>query len=463
VVLHSEYPEALTFENFCQLAQLIAKLKETFDDLVTIRHTLSEGGAEPKTVSSEADFDAFCALVQRKEEEEAQVSLPSTSSAATAGKLARHKAVAVTTEPFKGGAKLLKSMSDPDKIASMLQLRELSIANPQELEVTVKGVVCKADVPVNICDGRWHHLALTWRSKGGCLALHVDGNTRIDKAGVGAGEQLLPNGCLIFGQAQNSIGRDFAPGGGFEGHIAHIGLFKFALPLPRVLRCLSAPLQGDEEGLVLLWDFVKDPLAGDVIPNSSTYGPPSSSPTNSSAATGAIRDKASLGWVDATLPGDARICGLGCSMDATDAVTVTVTCSKISEQLLADKAFTSFFLHVVIGEEGNDQEHAMRYGSLSFAKASYEKARHVQVMRVDAMGHRRQREALEKHLNDTSQDRELLMFVQLCRETYNKAGDMLSEVVARAKIDLLKYLGEGRDEVGKELSVFRTGQAAGFL
>jgi hypothetical protein len=437
----------------CQLAQLIAKLKETFDDLVTIRHTLSEGGGEPKTVSSEADFDAFCALVQRKEEDEAQASLPSTASAATAGKQARHKAVAVTTEPFKGGAKLLKSMSDPDKIASMLQLRELSIANPQELEVTVKGVVCKGDVPVNICDGRWHHLALTWRSKGGCLALHVDGNTRIDKAGVGAGEQLLPNGCLIFGQAQNSIGRDFAPGGGFEGHIAHIGLFKFALPLPRVLRCLSAPLQGDEEGLVLLWDF---------IPNSSTYGPSSSSPSNSSAATGAIRDKASLGWVDATLPGDARIFGLGCSMDATDAVTVTVTCSKISEQLLADKAFTSFFLHVVIGEEGNDQEHAMRYGSFSFAKASYEKARHVQVMRVDAMGHRRQREALEKHLTNTSQDRELLMFVHLCRETYNKAGDLLSEVVARAKIDLLKYLGEGRDEVGKELSVFRTGQAAGF-
>ena len=448
-------------EGNMQFGQLIAKLKEAFDDLVTIRHTLSTGGGDPITVASEADFDIFCTLVRKGEEEEA-ASTPQTP-AATAGKQARHNAVAVTTAPFKGGAKLLASMRDAqDKMDSMMQLRELSIAQPAQLEVTLKGVVCKGDVPINIRDGRWHHLALTWRSKGGCLALYVDGVTRMEKTGVAQDELLLPNGSLVLGQAQNSIARDFAPGAGFQGHIAHVGLFKQALPLPRVLRCLSAPLRGDEDGLVLLWDLASDPLAGDGgIYNSSTYVPPPSSLAASSAAKAAIKDKAALGWVDAILPGDARICGLGSSQDAMDAVTVTVTCTKLSDHVLADTSITSLFLHVVIGEEGNDQEHALRHGSFPFPKASYAKARHVQVMHVDAIGHRPQREAFEKLLINTSRDREALMILQLCREIRSKAGDVLSEVVARANIDLLKYLGEGRDEVGRELSLFAPGQTAG--
>ena len=57
---------------------LIEKLQKTFGEFVTIRHSL-QGDV---SVSSEAEFAAFCRLVCEKEEEEEGVVTPKTPAAA---------------------------------------------------------------------------------------------------------------------------------------------------------------------------------------------------------------------------------------------------------------------------------------------------------------------------------------------------------------------------------------------
>jgi hypothetical protein len=307
-------------------AQLVEKLHKTFGELLTVRHSLQGDG----TVSSQKDFEAFCDLAEKKMDEEDLVTPPTptampTTPSGAPGRSQRHKAIAVTTAPFKSGAKVLTAPVDPAKLAQMVEVEEICIANPADVQVAIRGHHCKGDIPIRINDGRWHHLALTWQSKGGQLTFFVDGNVRLEKTGVHQNGRILPSGCLAFGQSQSSVAKDFKKGAGFAGQIAHVALWKKILPLPRVLRCISAPLKGNEEGLLLLWEFAVDPFLGFQIPNAATAKATASSSSSSTAVTGQLRDKAALGWGDATLPGDGRISGLGLSSDIADSISIEVS------------------------------------------------------------------------------------------------------------------------------------------
>ena len=439
---------------------LIEKLQKTFGEFVTIRHSL-QGDV---SVSSEAEFAAFCRLVCEKEEEEEGVVTPKTPAAAEReadGRKERQKAIAVTTAPFKGGAKVLTAKVDPQEEASMAEVEEICICNPENLEIAIKGQRCKGVVPINIHDGRWHHLALTWHSKGGQVNLYVDGNVRLQKTGVHADARLARSGCLAFGQSQSAVGKGFKKGTGFQGHITEVAVWNKALPLARVQRTQAAPLKGSEHGLLLLWKFEDDPFqggSGGHILNSATDV--SSRSTSLQLAKGEIRDKTALSWVDATLPGDGRVCGLGMGPDAADFISVDVRCSLLSEAILTNTSIKSLFFHVVVGEEGNDMEHALRHGCFAFAKTSYREARHRQILYVDELGHGFQRQALQRLVCNKSNDAEVLLLVQLCRETVTKVGDVLSEVVATGVIDLLEYLNAGRDEADHELRLWPPGHKA---
>jgi hypothetical protein len=131
----------------------------------------------------------------------------------------------------------------------------------------------------------------------------------------------------------------------------------------------------------------------------------------------------------------------------------------LSDALLADSSVKGLFFHVVVGEEGNDMEHALRHGCFPFAKTSWQEAKHVQVLHLDEIGHGMQRRTLQRlACNRTTKDAEMLLHVQLCREVVAKAGDVLSEVLAAGTLDLFEYLDAGRDESGKELRLWPPGQ-----
>ena len=127
------------------------------------------------------------------------------------------------------------------------------------------------------------------------------------------------------------------------------------------------------------------------------------------------------------------------------------------EAILTNTSIKSLFFHVVVGDEGNDMEHALRHGCFAFAKTSYREARHRQILYVDELGHGFQRQALQRLVCNKSNDAEVLLLVQLCRETVTKVGDVLSEVVATGVIDL--GIDAGRDEVDHELRLWPPAQS----
>jgi len=55
--------------------------------------------------------------------------------------------------------------------------QELIIYNPGSLTVLIKGLLVRRGVnsQISLCDGNWHHLAMTWRSSDGSLSLYKDG------------------------------------------------------------------------------------------------------------------------------------------------------------------------------------------------------------------------------------------------------------------------------------------------
>ena len=126
---------------------LIEKLQKTFGEFVTIRHSL-QGDV---SVSSEAEFAAFCRLVCEKEEEEEGVVTPKTPAAAEReadGRKERQKAIAVTTAPFKGGAKVLTAKVDPKEEASMAEVEEICICNPENSKLRLRGSAARGSCPL---------------------------------------------------------------------------------------------------------------------------------------------------------------------------------------------------------------------------------------------------------------------------------------------------------------------------
>ncbi|XP_028845253.1 neuronal pentraxin-2b isoform X2 [Denticeps clupeoides] len=101
--------------------------------------------------------------------------------------------------------------------------------NPIELLINDK----VAQLPLILNDGRWHHICITWTTRDGFWEAYQDGQR------VGTGENLAPwhpikpDGVLILGQEQDSVGGRFDATQAFVGDISHFNIWD------RVLRPLD--------------------------------------------------------------------------------------------------------------------------------------------------------------------------------------------------------------------------------
>jgi hypothetical protein len=69
---------------------------------------------------------------------------------------------------------------------------------------------------VDVADGTWHHIAATWRSIDGRTVLYVDGSP-VHTGTMGTGLALRPNGLLVLGQDQDTLGGGFNHDQAFAG------------------------------------------------------------------------------------------------------------------------------------------------------------------------------------------------------------------------------------------------------
>jgi hypothetical protein len=108
---------------------------------------------------------------------------------------------------------------------------ELLLRDPRALVVYVKGT--RVDTGLVLNDGRWHHLAVTWRSAGGELRVYQNGTLRFSGT-VRAGAALTPNGSLVLGQDQDSVGGGFDTGQAFAGQLDDAAIYPTALGANRI-------------------------------------------------------------------------------------------------------------------------------------------------------------------------------------------------------------------------------------
>jgi len=70
-------------------------------------------------------------------------------------------------------------------------------------------------------DNGWHHIAVTWKSSGGNIALYRDGILKYEGVFV-AGTSITDGGAFILAQEQDSVGGGFAGGQAFSGVLDEI-------------------------------------------------------------------------------------------------------------------------------------------------------------------------------------------------------------------------------------------------
>lgn len=76
------------------------------------------------------------------------------------------------------------------------------IWNSIRFVVYVSGNNVITDIQIN--DGRWHFICLSWSSEGGVYEIYVDGELRDTGFNLSPGALIEANGTLIIGQEQVS-------------------------------------------------------------------------------------------------------------------------------------------------------------------------------------------------------------------------------------------------------------------
>jgi hypothetical protein len=127
----------------------------------------------------------------------------------------------------------------------------LGIGDISNLRVRVKDAETDS-TGVGVDDGRWHHVAVTWRSSDGRLEIFKDGESAYDTTGIATGEAIPGEGTLVFGQN---------PWEGFNEHYALAGqldevrIWEGVRTRDEIASLMKQPLSGGENGLVAYWPF----------------------------------------------------------------------------------------------------------------------------------------------------------------------------------------------------------------
>ncbi|CAM4460612.1 unnamed protein product [Lepidochelys olivacea] len=120
--------------------------------------------------------------------------------------------------------------------------------NPMELLINDK----VAQLPLNLKDGKWHHICIAWTTRDGVWWAYEDGEQRGSSESLAAWHPIKPHGVIILGQEQDTLGGRFDATQAFVGEIAQFNIWDHILTPTEILglaNCTSH-LQGN----VIQWD-----------------------------------------------------------------------------------------------------------------------------------------------------------------------------------------------------------------
>ncbi|NWR46740.1 CBX6 protein, partial [Regulus satrapa] len=121
-------------------------------------------------------------------------------------------------------------------------------SNPLELLINDK----VAQLPLNLKDKAWHHICVAWTTRDGKWSAYQDGEQRAAGENLASWHSIRPQGIIILGQEQDTLGGRFDATQAFVGELAQFGVWDHMLAPAEILglaNCTSR-LQGN----VIQWD-----------------------------------------------------------------------------------------------------------------------------------------------------------------------------------------------------------------
>jgi hypothetical protein len=133
----------------------------------------------------------------------------------------------------------------PFSYANIYETNEFMLEDPGDLKVHIRGLTKDTDVSIN--DGKWHHLAITWRGEDGDLRIYKD-TEEVFKGLLAVETGIRSGGTLVLGNDQDEVGGGFDPDQSFNGTIDELmimdivldsgdmeDLFEFYFPAPEAM------------------------------------------------------------------------------------------------------------------------------------------------------------------------------------------------------------------------------------
>ncbi|XP_028989563.1 neuronal pentraxin-2b [Betta splendens] len=93
--------------------------------------------------------------------------------------------------------------------------------NPIELLINDK----VAQLPLEVRDGRWHHICIAWTTRDGQWEAYQDGDRLGGGDNLAAWHPIKPGGVIILGQEQDVVGGRFDAGQAFVGELSQVNIW----------------------------------------------------------------------------------------------------------------------------------------------------------------------------------------------------------------------------------------------
>uniref|UniRef100_A0A3Q2XDW9 Neuronal pentraxin IIb n=1 Tax=Hippocampus comes TaxID=109280 RepID=A0A3Q2XDW9_HIPCM len=93
--------------------------------------------------------------------------------------------------------------------------------NPIELLINDK----VAQLPLEVRDGRWHHICVSWTTRDGQWEAYQDGEKQGAGDNLAAWHPIKPGGVIILGQEQDVVGGRFDAGQAFVGELSQVNIW----------------------------------------------------------------------------------------------------------------------------------------------------------------------------------------------------------------------------------------------
>lgn len=102
--------------------------------------------------------------------------------------------------------------------------------NPMEILINDK----VAKLPFLINDGKWHHLCITWTTRDGIWEAFQDGVTRGSGENLAPYHPIKPEGVLVLGQEQDTLGGGFDATQAYVGELANLNIWNRKLSVTEI-------------------------------------------------------------------------------------------------------------------------------------------------------------------------------------------------------------------------------------